>query len=258
MGLVHVGWGTDSHGARNVAGGEYDTAFWFTVTLGLPVYSSCRGCWHVIRTAEVRPRERLAAIRSFVQEYLGWSEAQARHLPAEVHLPLRQSATLRWMGTLESAVWLLGALGALGLLATLAISNQPDPFRRQNLLFLAPFWLALAAFVLGLGFYLLLRRPSRRQCRIRGVVAGLLGPFSDVAGWRSDLAARVGSTLGVSDTDPEVLAEEAECWLANGNPEEAVLLARAALALVDGSKDAVAARRAEALTDDCLQQLERR
>jgi hypothetical protein len=45
------------------------------------------------------------------------------------------------MGRLNSLSWVLGIVAALGLLATLAISQQPvDPFRKENVLFLSPFW----------------------------------------------------------------------------------------------------------------------
>jgi hypothetical protein len=256
--VAYVGWGTDSYGAGNAGQGEYDTAFWFTVTLGLPVWSSFRGCYHVIRTDKVL-RDRLDGIRSFGRDYLGWADAQVRHLPPEVHIPLRPAAALKWQGRLDGLLWLLGAVGGLGLLATLAISQQPNPFRRENLLFLVPFWAALVAFVPALAIYLVLRRPSARQARIRAAVADRLGPYSDVAGWMPKWASRVAENLGVSDPeDALALVEEAERRLEEGEAEEALLLARVALAQLGGAGADGLARRAEEVTDDCLRHLGRR
>jgi hypothetical protein len=193
-----VGWGTDTYGARNVAPGGYDTCLYYRVILGLPVSFAFRGCVHVIQPAKLRSAERLEALRSFLSSYLGWSSDEVRRLPDAIHLTLRPSRSLKGMAWLDSALWLSGALAGLGLLATLAIAQQPgDPFRRESVLFLLPFWAGAAAFLVLLGLYLVLRRPSARQGRIRGVVAGALGPFSDAAAWTPGLAATVAAGMGL-------------------------------------------------------------
>ena len=56
--MFYAGWGTDTYGACNVIRGEYDSCLYFTVTLGLPVYSSFRGCVHVIEVGKIPPAQR--------------------------------------------------------------------------------------------------------------------------------------------------------------------------------------------------------
>src|SRR5207237_1370398 len=125
MGIAYFGWGTDTYGARNVGHGEYDTCRYFTMTLGLPVYSSFRGCIHVIDTRELQPAARRERIRSFLTHYAGWTEAQAHYLPEAVALPLRPLRSLKGMAWLESLVWLTGILAGIGAFVTLAIAQQP-------------------------------------------------------------------------------------------------------------------------------------
>jgi hypothetical protein len=252
-----VSWGTESYGARNVARGEYDTCLYYRVILGLPVYYSFRGCVHVIEPAKLRSAERLDRIRSFLTDYLGWSEDEARNLPGAIHLTLRPSRALKGMAWLDSLLWLTGIVAALGVLVTAAISQQPhEPFRRENLLFLVPFWAAAAAFLALLVPYLVLRRPSPRQARVRAVVADALGPSSDIAEWTTGLVAPVAAAFGVDELDPDELVEEAERRTSAGKVEQGLLLARMALALRGADAEAGLVGRAEAVTDDCLRRLD--
>ncbi len=250
--MFYAGWGTDTYGARNVTRGEYDSCLYFTVTLGLPVYASFRGCVHVIEVGKIPPAQR-DRLRSFLIAHFGWSEAKARYLPASVSLPLRALRSLKWMGRLNSLLWVLGIVAALGLLATLAISQQPvEPFRKENVLFLSPFWTAGAIFLPLLVLYLVLRRPSPRQVGIRDVVANQLGCFSDPADWPPEVAVPVAATYGAEGA----LLDAAEKHLSRGDAAVALVLARLALALPEGRADAGLVRDAEALADECLRKLE--
>jgi hypothetical protein len=256
--MVHVGWGTDHHGARNCSHGEYDTALYFTVTLGVPVYTSFRGCVHVIEPRSVRPAARLDVIRSFLKTYLGWSEAQVAQLPSPLYLSLKPSRALKRMAWLESFLWIAGILGGTGLFVTAAIAQQPvNPFRLENLLFLLPFWVVGAAFVPAFCCYWTLRKPSPRQARIRGVVAGWFGPSSDLADWPPALVGRIAPALGVAAERPDELLAIAEQRATLGEVVEALLIARMALALLDVKREPVLGARAEEVTDNCLNHLEK-
>jgi hypothetical protein len=250
--MFYAGWGTDTYGARNVTRGEYDSCLYFTVTLGVPVYISFRGCVHVIEVGKIPPAQR-DRLRSFLIAHFGWSEEKARYLPSTVSLPLRPLRSLKWMGRLNSLVWVLGVVAALGLLATLAISQQPvEPFRRENLLFLSPFWAAGVIFLPLLVVYLVLRKPSSRQAGIREVVADQLGAFSDPADWPPAVAVSVAATYGAEGA----LLDAAERQLSRGDAAVGLVLARLALALPEGRADAGMVRDAEALADECLHRLE--
>jgi hypothetical protein len=253
--MFYAGWGTDTYGARNITRGEYDTCLYYTVTLGVPVYISFRGCVHVIEVGKIPPAQR-DRLRSFLIAHFGWSEAKARYLPASVSLPLRPLRSLKWMGRLNSLLWVLGIVAALGLLATLAISQQPvEPFRKENVLFLSPFWVAGAIFLPLLVAYLVLREPSPRQAGIREVVADQLGAFSDPADWPQQVAVPVAAAYGAEET-PEAALDAAEQHFSHGNAAVGMILARLALALPEGRADAGMVRDADALADECLRKLE--
>jgi hypothetical protein len=252
--MFYAGWGTDTYGARNLTRGEYDSCLYFTVTLGVPVYISFRGCVHVIEVGKIPPAQR-DRLRSFLIAHFGWSQDKARYLPATVLLPLRPLRSLKWMGRLNSLLWVLGIVAALGLLATLAISQQPaEPFRKENVLFLSPFWAASVIFLPLLLVYLALRKPSSRQAGIGEVVADKLGAFSDPADWPHQVAVPVAATFGAEDT-PEAVLNAAERHLSRGDAAVGLVLARLALAL-QGRADAGMVRDAEALADECLHRLE--
>ena len=136
-------------------------------------------------------------LRSFLVAHFGWSEAKAHYLPATVSLPLRPFRSLRWMGRLDSLLWVLGTVAAVGLLATLAISQQPvKPFRLENVLFLSPFWAAGATFVPLLVLYRVLRKPSLKQAHIRRIIASQLEASSDPADWPPEVAVPVAAAYG--------------------------------------------------------------
>ncbi len=91
--MLHVDWRTESYGASNCHGGEYDTALYFTVCLGVPVYFSFRSCVHVIELAKVGPGERLERLRGFAKPYLGIADLTP-HRFGILHLPLRPLGSL--------------------------------------------------------------------------------------------------------------------------------------------------------------------
>lgn len=252
--MLHVGWGSRPGGARNYYLGEYDACHFFFLIVGLPVYLSFRGCVHVIDRTKIRPGERRDRLEWFVKEFLGLEK-----LPRRTEFPLRPNRASRWMWFFEAGLWVLGGVSLCVGLPVFSFAfllprpGQPDPGARAFLRIVSAI---TATFFVSLGMYLFLRRPSRRQARIRAVAAGWLGPFSDPADWQAVLAATAASTLGVADTTADALLGAAEAKRSSGNPVEGLLLARLGLSRID-CEAAVPklAERAESLTDGCLQDL---
>jgi hypothetical protein len=245
--LGHAGWGEESFGARDCRRGEWDTAVHFVVWMGVPVYFSFRGCVHVIEPALVTPAERLERLRAFAHTCLGMTD-----LPRSIHLPLRALGRLKRLVLYELGLWLLACFPLVAVIATPAILQQPNPFLPENVAFLKGCWAGTGVFVLALAAYLRARRPSRRQARIREVVAGLLGPFSDPADWRTDLVTAIAPAFGVEPPNAADLVEEAQRRLRSGQSAEALLLARLAVGLAAEDGEDGVAMLAENTTEECL------
>lgn len=240
MSMVHVHWGNHTGGARNCRTGEYDTCEYFTLIIGIPLYFSFQGCFHVIE----RPNEQRERLCEFARTFLDIAQ-----LPKRTVLPLRPVSTLKWMWFYFYFLWLLGiaALSGVGLLLLLVLFPMPFPNGGNNIVAIV-FWLIDIAFVAALLPYLFLRRPSRRQARIRSIVASRLGPFSDPADWAEQLVARVAPAFGIDVPTSEALLRKAEELVKVGHYEDALLVARMALSLLD----CPLAKRAEDITEECL------
>jgi hypothetical protein len=250
--MVHVHWGTYTGGARNCRAGEYDTCEFFTIITGVPVYFSFRGCFHVVERSRVKSGERRERLREFARTFLGLPD-----LPRQMAFPLRPLRSLQWMWFYYFFLWLLGAASIPGVsLALLTLLPNPLP-NGQNNIVLVIFWSIDGAFLLCLAPYLLLRRPSRRQARIRGVVASRLGPFSDPSDWPSELVARVAAAFGIVALTSEELIRTAERLLKREHVEDALVVARMALALAGPSPGLNLAGRAEDITEECFRLLDR-
>jgi hypothetical protein len=247
---AYAGWGTEPYGSRNCLHGEYDSCLYFTVWLGLPVYLSFRGCVHVIEAYRVQPPERLDRLRHFARTYLGLAA-----LPAAVHLPLKPLPRLRRLVIYDLGLWLLAIFPVLAAIATLGTARHPDELTPGLLAFLAGSWAGAVAFVACLAAYLATRRPSARQARVREVVGGRLGPYSDPADWSAGLLGRLAPALDIRAEDTEDAVRQAERCLRAGRYADALVAARVAVGLVDDPGEADLAGRAEEVTDECLWQL---
>jgi hypothetical protein len=118
-------------------------------------------------------------------------------------------------------------------------------------------WSIAAAFFSGFALYRFLRRPSRRQARIREVVASRLGPFSDPADWASELVARVAPAFGIAVLSGDELIRTAERLLKQEHVEDALVVARMALSLTGPPSELDPGGRSEDITEECLHLLDR-
>lgn len=240
--MIHVHWGNHVGGARNYRAGEYDTCEYFLLIIGIPIYVSFQGCFHVINRPALRP-ERL---REFAQTFLGLPD-----LPKRTVLPLRPMRILKWMWFYANILGLLGALNIPGV-AVLIVYLIPKPFPNGNPIVLYVCGAIGVVFLVALFPYLFLRRPSRRQARIRRVVASRLGPFSDPADWAEQLVAHVTPAFSINVPSAEALLRKAEELVKEGHYEDALVVARMTLALLASPFDGPLAERAEDITEECL------
>ena len=249
---MHVGWSTEPHGARNYFQGEYDSSAYFMLVLGLPVYWSFRGCVHVINLQKISSGERLDRVRHFANRYL-----VAPWVGSDICFPLRTLRLLKRLIWYEVGLILSACIAVTAVLAILAISQRPvNRWKPDDLIMVGIMCVLGAPSIPGGIAYLLARKPSQRQLRIRSVVATQLGPFSDPADWTPELIALVAQDLGISLVEPRKLLEEAEQRLKHKHHENALILARMGLALAEDSikedLSAEAKQRAENITDELL------
>jgi hypothetical protein len=251
--FVHVQWSTAEHGARNCWPGEYDTCFYFVLTMGLPVFVRFRGCSHAINVKKLRGA-RLQAIRRFAAEYLGLPGAEVGSLPPKLHLPLRPSPILRRQGFLSALSPLVGMWAFMAPLLTVVFLELPaKAFANREIQFwLAALWLGWVPLLLGLYVYFRNRRISPRQAEIRRMVAERLGPFTDPADWAPALVEAVALSLGIMDVTTAALTEQAEADLQAGQHADALIAARMAMAIAEPVADDVRGLRAEEITELCL------
>jgi hypothetical protein len=201
--MAHVHWGTHAGGARNCRAGEYDTCEFFVFIAGAPMYFSFSGCFHVIGMSRVKSEERRERLIEFARTFLGSPDT-----PQRMTFPLRSLRSLQCMWFFN---FFLIFFGAASILFVVLLALLPNPLPNGAKIIVAIIcWSIAAAFFLGLALYLLLRRPSRRQARIREVVASRLGPFSDPADWASELVAGAAQAFGVVAITPEELIRTAE------------------------------------------------
>lgn len=250
--VLHVQWSTGEHGARNCWQCEYDTCFYFVLTIGLPVFVRFRGCSHAINVKKLGGA-RLLAIGRFAAEYLGLPGAEAGNLPPKLHLPLKSSPSLRRQALLSALSPLVGMWAFMAPLLTLVLLEVPakalaDPEVRM---LLAVLWLGWVPLLLGLYVYFRNRKMSPRQAEIRRIVAERLGPFTDPADWAPALVEAVTLSLGIVDVTCAALMEQAEVKLQAGQRAEALIAARMAMAIAEPVCDDARALRAEEITDLC-------
>jgi hypothetical protein len=247
--MAHVHWGTHAGGARNCRAGEYDTCEFFVFIATVPVYFSFRGCFHGIEMSRVKSEERWDRLTEFARTFLGLPDT-----PQRLTFPLRPLRSLQCMWFFHFSLVFFGAASILLVALLILLSNRfPNGL---NTIVAIICWSIAAGFFLGSALYLFLRRPSRRQARIREVVASRLGPFSDPADWASELVPRVAPAFGVAAITPEELIRTAERLLKQEHVEDALVVAR--MALAGPSSERGLAGRAEDITEDCLHLLNRK
>jgi hypothetical protein len=242
--MIHIHWGNHTGGTRNYRAGEYDTCEYFTFVVGVPIYLSFQSCFHVIID---RPSARREMLREFALNFLDLPD-----LPRRTALPLRPLPTLKWMWFYYYLLVFLGIAtipSVAYLLMNMLFNRMPNG--ADNFVYISC-WSISIAFVVALVAYLLVRRPSRRQARIRGVVASRLGPFSDPAEWAEQLVYRVVPAFGVAVATGDELIRKAEGLVKQGHYEDALAVARLALALLQPPLDGPLSERAEEITEDCL------
>jgi hypothetical protein len=149
-------------------------------------------------------------------------------------------------------LWLLGIGTFSGAILLLLLTPFPMPMPNVDNVVSIIVWSIAIAFVAALIPYLCLRRPSRRQARIRSIVATRLGPFSDPADWAEQLVARVTPAFGINVPSAEALLQKAEELVKQGHYEDALVVARMALSLVRSPFDGPLAERVEDIIEDCL------
>jgi hypothetical protein len=241
--MIHLHWGNHKGGTRNYRAGEYDTCEYFTLIVYIPIYVSFQGCFHVID----RPKTRRERLRDFAQTFL-----DLRDLPRQIVLPLRPISNLKWMWFYYYLLWLFGIATLPGLVfALLNLFLNPLPGAADTAVSIL-FGVIGIVFAVLLILYLLLRRPSRKQARIRGLVASRLGPFSDPADWAEEMVVRVTPAFGIDIPTSEELIRKAEGLVQQGHYEDALVVARMALALLPSPFDHPLAERAKGITEDCL------
>src|SRR5439155_15053149 len=157
----------------------------------------------------------------------------------------------------EIGLILSACIAVTAILAICAISQRPVNRWKQDDRIMVGIMCVLGAPSIPGGIaYLLARKPSQRQWRIRSVVATQLGPFSDPADWTPELIALVAQDLGISLVTPQKLLEEAEQKLKHDDIDDALIVARMGLALAEDSNkqdlSAEAKQRAENITDEVL------
>ncbi|HTU22908.1 MAG TPA: hypothetical protein VMG10_33025 [Gemmataceae bacterium] len=243
MGMIHVHWGSHTGGARNCRADEYDTCEYFILIIGIPLYLSFQGCFHVIE----RPREQRERLCEFAQTFLDLPGLLRRTV-----LPLRPLSTLKRMWFYYYFLWMLGIGTASGAILLLLLTLFPMPMPNVDNLVSIIVWSIAIAFVAALIPYLFLRRPSRRQARIRSIVASGLGFFSDPADWAEQMVTRVIPAFGIAAPTSEELMRKAEELLKAKHYEDSLVVARMALALLASPFDHPLGKRAEDITEDCL------
>jgi hypothetical protein len=250
--VFHISWSTKAHGARNLFQGEYDSALYFMLVVGVPVFWSCRACIHVIDVNKIRSKERLQRLRDFAAKHLG-----SRWPGGEIQFSLRRNASLRRLIWYEWGLVFCVIMAFAAALAVWGISGRRfNRWTRHDLMFAVP--LSVLGFLsvpAGIAYFLA-RKPSHRQKRIRSVVAERLGPFSDPADWTPELIASVALDMGISPPEPARLLQAAEQRMKSKSYGEAVALARMGLSIADipGADDIWTEEkpRAESLTDEAL------
>jgi hypothetical protein len=252
-----IGWEHLNFGALNLHDGECDLARNVVIFIGIPVAVVYTAAHHRIDLAGVRNPARRERLRAFLAEYYGWAAERARSFRDTVHIPIKKRPGLGWMAGLHALLWVAGVLGFVGAFAIMVFATMARPMKADDWVMLWFGAASLAVLVVGSFAYFRLRRPSRRQARIRAVVADCLGPYADLADWKVDSLGPLFPRLGVVEIDPGATLAQAEALRGAGRVEEALLWARVAIAFAHPREDRALVTQAEALTDDCLALLER-
>jgi len=270
--MAFVGWWMETFGALNVAEGEYDTAQYFAVVFGIPVWLSFRGCYHVVGELKDPTSGHARRLLGFRKTHARWVHAPSPGLaePTSLHpgregvapeslftIPLRRRAALGWMAAFYFLVFALGIASLAAVFSLFRLTN-PKPLEAQDRYFMLVSWCFVPAFLLCLFRYRRARLPSERQRRIRSVVRRQLGPFTDPADWVVELTLdELSSSLGSPASEPAAVLGEAEKQASKGDYALALILGRLSIALAEaegGHPDDVG--QAEELTDRCLTELE--
>ena len=221
--MSHVHWGTHAGGARNARAGEYDTCEFFVFIATVPVYFSFRGCFHVVEMSRVKSGERRERLTEFARTFLGLTDT-----PQRLTFSLRAVRSLQCMWFYHFFLIFFGAASIFFVWLLALLTNRFPNVLNTIVAFIC--WSIAGALLSGSAPYLFLRRPSRRQARIREVVASRLGPFSDPADWAPELAARVAPAFGIAVLNGDELIRIAERLLKQGHVEDALVVARMVLA----------------------------
>jgi hypothetical protein len=253
--MAHVGWGTEPYGSLNCRNGEFDSAHYFCVTLGLPVWFSYRGCYHVAPIRPDKSPEAAARLQDFADRYLGTTIAGIRLQLRELQIPLRDSRALKRMMLFHWFLWITGLMALMAVIATSAI--LPRGVVAKDVPWLIAFWTGFSLFIPSFAYYHYLRRARGRSACIRETVADRLGPFSDPADWDPALVMLVLVDLGVNEPAPEAIERAARQRLDARMPADALLVARLAMGLYEPNAETLWRRRFDELTDASLEALSR-
>lgn len=247
---IHVGWDEHLLGARNRCKGEYDSCRYSVLIVGVPVYFSFQGCFHVIDKSKLKTQERREQMLTFVQTFLVAEDLGKRTL-----LPLKPIRELKRTWFYQYFLWLFG-LTAVPAVSCLLFAEWANPGPNNNIASIIISWfIVILLFLSAILRYLLLRKPSPSQGAIRRIVASRLGPFSDPADWARPLAADVALAFGITNPTPAGLIQKSEQLFKQEHHEDALIAGRLALALLDAPNDLDLAGRADSITERCLRSL---
>jgi len=242
--MAHVGWGTEPFGSLNCRNGAYDSAHYFSVTVGIPVWFSYRGCFHVEPIRPDKSPETAARLQDFADRYLGTTIGGVRLQLRELSIPLRDRPALKRMMLFCWFLWIRGLMALMAVIATSAI--VPRGVVANDIPWLIAFWTGFALFVPGIVYYHYLRRARGRSARIREIVADRLGPFTDPADWDPALSMLVLANFGATDFSSDALQRDARKLVEERRIIDALIVARLGLSMLNDSKAL------EDVTDECL------
>ena len=247
---MHAGWGPETYGSLNVLDGEYDAPLYYQVTFGLPVYVSFRGCFHFIELDQVGDEDRRKRIIEFATNYAVEVKMTQEGRAGRVMIPLKPLPALRRMARAFAVLWVLFVAAFMAPLISLAIWNSGRALNTWEPAFLTVCWTSFALFVAGVILYLRKRRITPIQRSIRESVSRTLGPQSDPADWKKELASWVADAR-YGTTAPADLLQRARELKADNQHDEALFAARVALALLPSNERQTLREDLERLSQQC-------
>src|SRR5690348_163737 len=148
---IHVGWDKHLLGTSNYCKGEYDASQYSVLIIGMPVYFSFQGCFHVIPKSKLKTEERKEQVLTFVQTFLGNPD-----LAKQTLLPLKPKRDLKRMWYYQYLLWLSGlTILPMVTLVQVAILAGPAP-NNKDIVIAFVVWLIVVLLFLAanVGFLL--------------------------------------------------------------------------------------------------------